>query len=99
MLAFLQTIGWLVVIVYASIPSFWLLVHPRVEYWRSRQRSPYRVLIPVWITMWIALGTTTAPWRHVLIYNTGWTWFRPQFSFSPDYGSTKVPGSTSADHN
>lgn len=24
--------------------------------------------------MWIALGTTTAPWRHVLIYNTGWTW-------------------------
>src|SRR5256886_10818789 len=74
MLAFLQTIGWLVVIVYASIPSFWLLVHPRVEYWRSRQRSPYRVLIPVWITMWIAVGNTTAPWRHVLIYNTGWTW-------------------------
>jgi protein-S-isoprenylcysteine O-methyltransferase Ste14 len=74
MLAFLQTIGWVAVIVYASIPSFWLLVHPRVEYWRSRQRSPYRVLIPVWITMWIALGITTAPWRHVLIYNTGWTW-------------------------
>ena len=74
MLGVLQTIGWLVVIVYASIPSFWLSVHPRVEYWRSRQRSPYRVLIPVWITMWIALGTTTAPWRHVLIYNTGWTW-------------------------
>ncbi len=24
--------------------------------------------------MWIALGITTAPWRHVLIYNTGWTW-------------------------
>jgi protein-S-isoprenylcysteine O-methyltransferase Ste14 len=74
MLAFLQTIGWLAVIVYASIPSFWLLVHPRVEYWRSRQRSPYRVLIPVWITMWIALGITTAPWRYVLIYQTGWTW-------------------------
>src|SRR5258708_7581745 len=74
MLGVLQTIGWLAVIVYASIPSFWLVVHPRVEYWRSRQRSPYRVLIPLWITMWIALGITTAPWRHVLIYQTGWTW-------------------------
>ena len=74
MLAFLQTIGWLAVIVYASIPSFWLVVHPRVEYWRSRQGSPYRILIPVWITMWIALGIVTAPWRHVSIYNTGGTW-------------------------
>ena len=24
--------------------------------------------------MWIALGIVTAPWRYVLIYQTGWTW-------------------------
>ena len=74
MLTFLQTIGWAAVIVYASIPAFWLLIHPRVEYWRSRQRSPYRFLVPVWVTMWIALALITAPWRHILIYKTGWTW-------------------------
>ena len=72
MLAFLQTIGWAVVIVYASIPSFWLLIHPRVEYWRSKRRSPYRFLIPIWVTMWIALALITAPWRHISIYKTGW---------------------------
>jgi protein-S-isoprenylcysteine O-methyltransferase Ste14 len=74
MLAFLRTIGWLAVIVYASIPSFWLLIHPRVEYWRARQRSPYQFLIPVWVTMWIALALITAPWRHISLYETGWTW-------------------------
>ena len=74
MLAFLQTVGWLAVIVYASIPSFWLLIHPRVEYWRSKQRSPYQLLIPIWVTMWIALALITAPWRHILIYKSGWTW-------------------------
>src|SRR2546430_15947710 len=73
MLALLQTIGWAVVIVYASIPSFWLLIHPRVEYWRSKQRSPYQFLIPVWVTMWIALALITVPWRQISIYNTRWT--------------------------
>ena len=74
MLAFLQTVGWLAVIVYTSIPSFWLLIHPRVKYWRSRQKSPYRLLIPVWVTMWIALALITAPWRRASLYETGWTW-------------------------
>jgi protein-S-isoprenylcysteine O-methyltransferase Ste14 len=81
MLAFLRTIAWLVVIVYASIPSFWLLIHPRVEYWRARQRSPYQFLIPVWVTMWIALALITAPWRHISIYKTGWTWVPAAFLF------------------
>ena len=81
MLAFLQTVGWLAVIVYTSIPSFWLLIHPRVKYWRSRQKSPYRLLIPVWTTMWIALGILTAPWRRILIYETGWTWIPAAFLF------------------
>jgi len=74
MLAFLHTIAWVAVIVYASIPCFWLLIHPRVDYWRSQRRSPYQVLIPVWVTMWIVLGIITAPWRHVSIYKAGWAW-------------------------
>ena len=70
----LRGIGWLACVIYATIPSFWLVIHPRAEYWRSRQRSPYRLLVPLWTGMWAALGLITAPWRNVVIYRTAWSW-------------------------
>jgi len=69
-----QTLGWAVCCVYATIPSFWLVIHPWAEYWRSRRRSPYLVLIPVWIGMWVVVAAITAPWRHVQVYSTLWLW-------------------------
>jgi protein-S-isoprenylcysteine O-methyltransferase Ste14 len=69
-----QTLAWAACCVYATIPSFWLVIHPWAEYWRSRQRSPYRVLLPVWIGMWIVAGVITASWRHVQFYSTLWAW-------------------------
>ena len=69
-----QTIGWIVCIIYSTIPSFWLLIHPRVEYWRSRPRSPYRILLPAWIAMWLLLAAVTAPWRNVTVYHRWWCW-------------------------
>ena len=68
------TLGWAVCCVYATIPSFWLVIHPWAEYWRSRRRSPYLVLIPVWIGMWVVVAAITAPWRHVQVYSTLWLW-------------------------
>jgi protein-S-isoprenylcysteine O-methyltransferase Ste14 len=73
-LQLLQTLGWLACVVYSTIPSFWLIIHPRVDYWRSRPRSPYRVLVPLWIAMWIVLAAITAPWRHMVLYDTPWSW-------------------------
>jgi protein-S-isoprenylcysteine O-methyltransferase Ste14 len=70
----LQGIGWLACVIYATIPSFWLVIHPRAEYWRSRQGSPYRVLLPLWIAMWIVVGLITGPWRNLSLYKTAWTW-------------------------
>jgi len=70
----LRGIGWLACVIYATIPSFWLAIHPRAEYWRLRRRSPYRLLIPIWVGMWVALGVITAPWRNPLLYRTAWTW-------------------------
>jgi protein-S-isoprenylcysteine O-methyltransferase Ste14 len=70
----LHRIGWFACVIYATIPSFWLAIHPRAEYWRSRQCSPYRLLVPLWIGMWAALGVITAPWRNVLLYKASWTW-------------------------
>lgn len=74
MLIFLRTIGWLACVVYATIPSFWLVIHPRVEFWRSRQRSPYRILIPLWMAMWVGVGASTAAWRELRLYTTAWSW-------------------------
>ena len=74
MLRLLQTLGWLACVVYSTIPSFWLVIHPRVDYWRSRPRPPYRVLVPLWIAMWIVLAAITAPWRHMVLYDTLWPW-------------------------
>jgi protein-S-isoprenylcysteine O-methyltransferase Ste14 len=70
----LNLLGWLACVVYATVPSFWLLIHPRAEYWRSRPRSPYRVLLPLWMGMWIILALITEPWRHVALYHTWYTW-------------------------
>jgi len=70
----LRTIGWIACVIYATIPSFWLLIHPRVSYWRSRPRSPYRVLLPLWVAMWSLTATVTAHWRDLTVYHSGWCW-------------------------
>jgi protein-S-isoprenylcysteine O-methyltransferase Ste14 len=74
MTRWLNLCGWLVCIIYATIPSFWLLIHPRADYWRARKRSPYLVLLPLWIAMWILLAWLTSRWRHTTLYTTPWTW-------------------------
>jgi len=71
---FLRAIGWIACIIYSTIPAFWLLIHPRADYWRSRRKSPYKILLPVWIGMWIAVAAMTAPWRSHLLYKHQWTW-------------------------
>ncbi|HKI26674.1 MAG TPA: isoprenylcysteine carboxylmethyltransferase family protein [Candidatus Sulfotelmatobacter sp.] len=70
----LRTVGWLACVVYSTIPSFWLMVHPRAHRWRERERSPFRVLVPAWITMWFGVGLLTGPWRNVALYSTWWSW-------------------------
>ena len=77
----LRRLGWLVCVIYATIPSFWLIIHPRVAYWRARRNSPYRLLIPLWIGTWVALGVTTSPWRNATFYSTVWTWLPAAFLF------------------
>lgn len=73
MTQFLNFVGWLACVVYSTIPSFWLVIHPRVDRWRS-QRSPYRVLVPLWMAMWAAMGAISWRWREVAFYTTPWTW-------------------------
>jgi protein-S-isoprenylcysteine O-methyltransferase Ste14 len=70
----LGTIGWIACVVYSTIPLFWLMVHPRADRWRKRRGSPFRVLLPAWLMMWIGVGALTGPWRRVALFTSAWTW-------------------------
>jgi protein-S-isoprenylcysteine O-methyltransferase Ste14 len=74
MLSVCRAAAWIVCVIYSTIPAFWLLIHPGVEFWRSRRRSPYRILLPVWIGMWALVAALTARWRGVLLYGSDYTW-------------------------
>jgi protein-S-isoprenylcysteine O-methyltransferase Ste14 len=74
MLAFLAVLGWCACVLYASVPWFWLLIHARVDYWRSRKPSPYLLLLPLWIATWIILALLTFGWRQLELYDSVWTW-------------------------
>lgn len=66
--------SWLACVIYSTIPSFWLMIHSRAGYWRARRTSPYKILLPVWIAMWVIVWALTARWRYVRFYETGWAW-------------------------
>ncbi len=79
---FLRALGWLACVVYSTIPLFWLMVHPRAHRWRAREGSPFRVLIPAWIVMWIGIGALTGPWRTAALYSTPWSWLPAALLFA-----------------
>ncbi|HXZ31789.1 MAG TPA: isoprenylcysteine carboxylmethyltransferase family protein [Terriglobales bacterium] len=85
MAQFLDLAGWIACVVYSTIPSFWLMIHPRAEYWRSRKRSPYFVLLPAWMLMWIIVAVLTARWRHAVLYSTRWSWIPAVFLFAAGF--------------
>ncbi len=70
----IQIIGWLACVAYSTIPSFWLMIHPFAEQWRARQRSPFIVLLPAWIAMWVFVALATSHWRGIRIYHANWPW-------------------------
>jgi protein-S-isoprenylcysteine O-methyltransferase Ste14 len=81
--AIVRTLGWLICVAYSTVPSFWLVIHPRAEYWRSRHSSPYRVLLPVSIVMWAVAALATAPWRKLAFYHNVWMWVPALLLFAP----------------
>jgi protein-S-isoprenylcysteine O-methyltransferase Ste14 len=82
----LQLIGWLACVVYSTIPAFWFMIHPFAERWRARhlshQRSPYAVLLPVWMVMWAVVALVTRPWRGVSLYRSDWGWIAAALLFA-----------------
>jgi protein-S-isoprenylcysteine O-methyltransferase Ste14 len=82
MRAALLIVGWLACVIYSTIPLFWLMIHPFAERWRKRRRSPYLLLMPVWMTMWLAEAAITAPWRSTWLFRADWAWVPAALLFS-----------------
>ena len=59
---------------YSTIPAFWLVVHPNADYWRSRRKNPFRILLPAWLAMWAAMAAITWPWHHIRFHQTLKAW-------------------------
>jgi protein-S-isoprenylcysteine O-methyltransferase Ste14 len=68
-----DSLAWLLVCWYATVPSFWLIIHPVPEYWR-KHASPYRVILPAWLMMIVAAAAATWRWRGVHLYDAPTTW-------------------------
>lgn len=64
---FIPILAWLVCGIYATIPLFWLIIHPFADSWRKRFRAPLKVVTPIWILLWIIAWAVTYPWRDALI--------------------------------
>ena len=69
--------GWGLCVVYSTVPLFWIVIHPNIDFWRKRKqqgRPAYKALLPLWIGMWVVMGAITWPWRSILLYQTRMAW-------------------------
>jgi protein-S-isoprenylcysteine O-methyltransferase Ste14 len=69
----LLTFGWAMGLIYATIPSFWLAVHPFVDRWRSRKGKVFPILLTIWVAMIALLAAVTWPWHSITLYETAWS--------------------------
>jgi protein-S-isoprenylcysteine O-methyltransferase Ste14 len=70
----LSTIAWLVAIIYATIPSYWLIVHSRARFWAAQGGRRLQTVGPLWFLLWVIAAALTCPWRLVRWYDLPWAW-------------------------
>ncbi|MFB3917801.1 MAG: isoprenylcysteine carboxylmethyltransferase family protein [Terriglobales bacterium] len=70
----LRTAAWMIGIIYATVPSYWLMVHPRARSWEQGGGKRLMAVGPLWLLTWMTAGAITWSWRRVLLYSTPWTW-------------------------
>jgi len=72
-MSILYTTAWVIAIIYATIPCYWLLVHPHIDFWRAR-KVRLGMVGPLWVLLWVVAGAITWPWRTVALYRAEWAW-------------------------
>ena len=68
-----ETLAWLIAIVYATIPTYWMAVHPFARFWQSRRGKVMPFLGLIWLALWIVAGFATASYRHQRVW-PAWSW-------------------------
>ena len=64
---------WTIAIVYATVPSYWLIVHPFVGWWRAR-RARLSAVGPIWFLLWAIAALVTWQLLHIFLYTTALAW-------------------------
>jgi protein-S-isoprenylcysteine O-methyltransferase Ste14 len=72
--ALLDFAGLAIGSVYATIPLFWLTVHPLIERWRVAGRRAYIALLPLWFVYALAAFAIGWRFRHVHLYISWMPW-------------------------
>jgi protein-S-isoprenylcysteine O-methyltransferase Ste14 len=60
--------------VYATIPLFWLTVHPLIRRWRAAGRRAYFALLPLWFVYALVAFAIGWRFRHVHLYISWMPW-------------------------
>ncbi len=73
---FLLTFAWIIAIIIATIPLFWLVIHPFAERWRGAtpKLGARPLLGGTWLLLILATALLTAPWCAERLYATPWSW-------------------------
>ena len=69
----LRTAGWMIAGIYATIPAFWMIVHPFAELWR-RKGFGTKWLGIWWAMLWLVAWTIEFPFRDRILYQRAWPW-------------------------
>ncbi len=72
--ASLDFAGLAICSVYATIPLFWLTVHPLIARWRSVGRRAYVALLPLWFAYALIAFVIGWRFRHVHLYISWMSW-------------------------
>lgn len=63
-------VAWVVGTVYATIPIFWLAIHPFTNFWRRQNRSAFRFLLPFWALVIVIFLVVSYRWFPYQLYRT-----------------------------
>jgi protein-S-isoprenylcysteine O-methyltransferase Ste14 len=69
----LRLAAWIICGIYATVPAYWIMVHPFAKRWRAA-RHKFALLGPLWVLMWCIAWRASYPWRDALLYCNRGTW-------------------------
>jgi methanethiol S-methyltransferase len=69
------TVAWIAGVVYSTVPTLWLIVHPRARQLGAMSRAPLLIAGSVWLATGLLVAAVTYPWRTVRLYSSNLAWF------------------------